>query len=86
MDAVQDVYALIAPTNREPSHERKLAMRRALAAGPLPRWLGYFEAKLATNGTGYFVGDQVCVCEREVHAAVPLNITAPLPSTAVGRR
>jgi Glutathione S-transferase, C-terminal domain len=61
MDAVQDVYSLIAPTNREKDLSRKLEMRQALACTSLPRWLGYLERKLQANGTGFFVGSTVSV-------------------------
>jgi Glutathione S-transferase, C-terminal domain len=59
MDAVQDVYSLIAPTNREKDLSRKLEMRQAMACTSLPRWLGYLERKLQANGTGFFVGSTV---------------------------
>lgn len=63
MDAVQDIYALIAPTLKERDHERKLAMRQALVQTSLPKWLGYLERKLKINGTGYFVGNKLTAAD-----------------------
>ncbi|KAG5187954.1 glutathione S-transferase [Tribonema minus] len=63
MDAVQDVYSLLAPSNRERDHAVKVSMRQALAANGLPKWLHFLEAKLTANNTGYFVGSGLTVAD-----------------------
>mmetsp|Transcript_44354 Transcript_44354/g.118353 ORF Transcript_44354/g.118353 Transcript_44354/m.118353 type:complete len:221 (+) Transcript_44354:65-727(+) len=56
-----------------PEEDRKalqVKLRAALAADEIPRFLGYFEAKLAKTGTGYFVGTKPTIADCVVLATL----------------
>lgn len=64
LDLGEDLYHLIGPSIGEQDAERRMAMRKVLAAETLPRWAGYLERLLVANGrTGFVVGDTLTVAD-----------------------
>ena len=49
LDAAEDVIGLLTPSMKEKDEEKKLAMRAALMAGPLPDLLALVEKRVARN-------------------------------------
>jgi glutathione S-transferase len=65
MDAVEDLDHLIGPTIDLPAEQKK-AVRTGLAAGPIPRYLEQFAARLKAAGGEYFAGGRLSVGDLKV--------------------
>ena len=69
IDAATDISNLMSPTMREKDPEKKLALRKSLAEGKLPQWLGYLERCLEVNSSsgiaasGFFVTDRLTIAD-----------------------
>jgi glutathione S-transferase len=63
IDAATDVTNLFYATMREKDNTAKMAARKAIADGPLTRWLGYFETLLSQSTTDFFVGPTMTIAD-----------------------
>ena len=64
----ENINELLGPSLHENDTERKMAMRKILAEETLPRWVGYFERLLVTNGrTGFVVGNSLSVADLKLY-------------------
>lgn len=79
MDLGEDLYHVIGPSMGEQDPERRMAMRKVLAEETLPRWGGYLERLLITNGrTGFVVGDTLTVADLKLHWIIDKLINGTL--------
>jgi glutathione S-transferase len=60
---VQDVSSKVRPSMVEENAEKKAAMRKELAEVTLPQWYTFTEKLLASNGTGFFSGNQITLAD-----------------------
>ena len=68
LDLGEDLYHLLSPSMVENDPERRMTMRKALAEETLPRWAGYIERLLVTNGgTGFVAGDALTVADLKLY-------------------
>ena len=66
MDAIEDISCRIAATfSITDEHERKM-LRQELAKGPIPLYLGSFQAHLEDRGSGYFADGRITVADLKV--------------------
>ena len=63
IDAATDITTKISPTMRIKDPEAKLAARRELAEGTLPKWFGYLEALAGKGENGYLVGNSLTIAD-----------------------
>ena len=68
LDLGEDLYHVIGPSIGEQNAERRTAMRKVLAEDTLPRWAGFLERLLVSNGrTGFAVGDTLTVADLKLY-------------------
>jgi glutathione S-transferase len=91
IDAATDISNLMSPTMREKDPETKIALRKSLAEGALPQWLGYLERYLEVNGSsGFFVTARLTIADLAIWRllgwlsggildGIPKDIIAPFP-------
>eukprot|EP00042_Codosiga_hollandica_P031581 m.193145 g.193145 ORF g.193145 m.193145 type:complete len:422 (-) comp53680_c0_seq2:186-1451(-) len=65
LNDIEDVISLVSSvTSKIPDKEQALAAQKALfATGSISKWMSRFEASLAKNGTGFFVGGDLTVAD-----------------------
>ena len=91
IDAATDISNLMSPTMREKDPETKLALRKSLAEGKLPQWLGYLERCLEVNSSSeFFVTDRLTIADLAIWRllgwlsggildGIPKDIMEPFP-------
>jgi glutathione S-transferase len=63
IDMATDITVLLGPANAEKDEAKKKQMRLDLAAGPLPRKIGFLEEQLDRNTGDWFVGDSLTIAD-----------------------
>lgn len=63
IDMATDITVLLGPANAEQDDAKKKQMRLDLAAGPLPRKIGFLEEQLGRNTGDWFVGDSLTIAD-----------------------
>jgi glutathione S-transferase len=66
METIEDIVIKIVPTMFIQDDEEKRRAREALAAGPIPLFLGRLETMLKERGGRYFAGDRLSVADFKV--------------------
>lgn len=66
MDVTEDIVSKISPTMFIQDEAEKQRAREALAAGPIPLYLGRLETMLKERGGKYFAGDRLSVADFKV--------------------
>ena len=98
LDLAEDFYHLIGPSMGERDMDKRMAMRKVLAVEGVPRWAGFLEKLLVTNGrTGFVVGDALTIADLKLHWVVekltdgsldgiPQSVADPFPALKAWQR
>lgn len=85
LNYVEDVVTgALGPTFRLPDGPEKIAARQALITedGALTAFFKHLSGLLATNGTGYFVGDGLTIADLKIYTALQMFTSGRLDGIA----